>query len=41
MWAALEDFTLRILLAASAISIVANVAVEEDHREIGTTFSSC
>jgi len=32
MWAALEDFTLRVLLAASAISIIANVAVEEDHR---------
>jgi Ca2+ transporting ATPase len=33
LWGALEDFTLRILLAASIISIAANTAVaEDDHR---------
>jgi len=32
LWGALEDFTLRILLVASLVSIAANTAVEEDHR---------
>ena len=30
----LDDFTLKILLISALISIVANVIVEEDHREI-------
>ena len=32
LWAALGDFTLRILLAASALSIILNVSTEADHR---------
>jgi len=34
VWNSLEDFTLRVLLAASLISIVANEIVEEDERSI-------
>jgi len=34
LWGALEDTTLRILLAASIISIVANMIVEDDQRDI-------
>ena len=32
---ALEDFTLRVLLVAAGVSIVANMIVEKEHREIG------
>lgn len=32
LWAALEDFTLRILLVAAAVSIIAHVIVEKEHR---------
>jgi len=32
LWNSLEDFTLRVLLVASMISIVANTIVEKDHR---------
>ena len=34
LWAAMEDFTLRILLAASAFSIILNVSTDTDNRDI-------
>jgi len=40
IWGALEDFTLRILLIAAVVSIVTNLIVEDEHREIGKRFFS-
>ena len=35
LWNSLEDFTLRVLLAAAIVSIIANEIVEEDERATG------
>ncbi len=39
LWRALEDLTLRILLIAAIVSIIANMIVEDDQRNIGKYFS--